>query len=72
MMTLKTSIFFLLIIMTSAKQGPNSEPIDLNQVHSPRAQCKFTVHEKSSEGPEVEGNRWSNNKSSIFPFQALI
>jgi hypothetical protein len=48
---------FLIIVIATAKQGSNPEPIDVNQIHSPLAQCKFTVHEKNAEGPEVEGRR---------------
>jgi hypothetical protein len=44
-----------LAFVALAKQGPDVEPIDVNQVHSPKAQCKFSVHEKNASGPEIEG-----------------
>jgi hypothetical protein len=38
-----------------AKLGPDVEPIDINQVHTPKAQCTFSVHEKNASGPEIQG-----------------
>ncbi|CAD5234799.1 unnamed protein product [Bursaphelenchus xylophilus] len=46
--------FFLFIIVV-AKKGPADTPIDITKEHSPEAQCHFSVHEKTHDGPEVTG-----------------
>lgn len=52
---LLTFVYSLILVIVLAKSGPDTEPIDVNQVHSPQAQCKFAVHEKSANGPEIQG-----------------
>lgn len=65
----------VLIQVIRAKEGLDpAEPIDVNKVHSPRAQCKFSVHDKNSTGPEVEGRfvlvGWLVNRSFRHKFES--
>ncbi|KAI6197597.1 ZP domain-containing protein [Aphelenchoides besseyi] len=45
----------LYIVFVSAKSDSDDKPIAVSATHFPEAQCKFTVHNKTADGPVIEG-----------------